>query len=53
MARILWLSRTYFKSTERFPDCLRVLIYGLMPTFCEHCSLLHQDEKQPDIKLLF
>jgi len=37
---------------ERFPGCLRVLIHGLMPTFCEHCSSLHQGEKQPDTKLL-
>jgi len=40
----------YFKSTERFSDCFRVLIHGLMPTFREYCSSLHQDEKQPDIK---
>jgi len=43
---------TYFKSAERFPGWTRVLIHGLMPTFCEHCSLLHQDEKQPT-NLLF
>jgi len=24
---------TYFKSAERFPGCLRVLIHGLMPTW--------------------
>jgi len=37
-----------FKSTEMFSGCLRVLIHCLMPTFREHCSSLHQDEKQPD-----
>jgi len=36
------------KSVERFSDCLRVLIHCLMPTFHEHCSSLHQDEKQTD-----
>jgi len=41
-----------FKSAERFPGCLHVLIHGLIPTFREHCSLLHQGEKQPDTKLL-
>jgi len=39
------------RSAERFPDCLRVLIHCLMPTFREHYSSLHQGEKQPDTKL--
>jgi len=35
----------YFKSAERFPGCLRVLIHGSMSMFREHCSSLHQGEK--------
>jgi len=40
------------RSAERFPGCLRVLIYCLMLTFREHYNSFHQGEKQPNTKLL-
>jgi len=38
-----------FKSAERFSGFdLRISIHYLMPTFREHCSSLHQGEKNPE-----
>jgi len=38
----------YSLKAEKFSGCLLVLIHCLMSMFREHCSSLHQSEKQPN-----